>query len=51
MAEMLGWPVGHLKLMMSSEELSGWGAELELRRDEQEEAEMQARVDAEVKGQ
>ena len=47
---MLGWPVGHLKLMMSSNEFSGWAAELELRYDEQEEADMQDRVNAGAQG-
>ena len=45
----MGWPVGHLKLMMSSEEFSTWAAEYTLRDEDREEAEMQARVDAEVK--
>ena len=40
--------MGHLKLMMSSEEFSRWACELELRIDDQEEMEMQANVNAEV---
>ncbi len=50
MAETLGWPVGHLKLMVSSEEFSAWACEFELRSEDQEEQEMHDRTNAEVQG-
>ncbi len=47
---MLGWPVGHLKLMMSSREFTAWACEFELRDDDQREAEMGDNVNQEVQG-
>jgi|TARA_Y100000310_G_scaffold309531_1_gene353725 hypothetical protein len=46
MAETLGWPVGHLKEMMSSREFTLWAAEFTLREEEAEDADMRARVAA-----
>ncbi len=48
MAETLGWPVGHLKMMVSSRELTMWACEFELRADDEREAEMHDNVNAEV---
>ncbi len=50
MAETLGWPVGHLKLMVSSKELTMWACEFELRQDDEEEAEMHDGVNQDVQG-
>ena len=46
MAETLGWPVGLLKDMVSSQEFTLWGCEFELRAQEEKVYRMQSDVNA-----